>query len=252
MEMLINEIESTYKTTELINVTTIQIHSTTNYDMLKTYKSNRLVSKAHVKNIADSMKLYGNTSVGLVAELNGVLYIVDGQHRCTACRTLGIPFDYKKITIKDSDELVKFMSSINNKSKKWKDIDYLNAWASEGKKSYQWVQEVNNDFKSVTFSNLINIVGWSKKDFQDGTWSITKKEFFKAMRVVRNLDNMISVFKELGMSTRAQLLRAPISAMLSPNYNHTKMVKVLREGKGTWSNDEVVLRTELLQEVSYF
>jgi hypothetical protein len=249
IENLINNLEADYKVTELKS--SARVHSTTNYKSLKFYKANRPIRR-HIKGIIESMKKYGNISVGLVAEINGVLYILDGQHRFTACKELGITFEYKKVVLNDTKDIVQLISSLNSNSAKWKDLDYLEAFSIEGVKSYEWLKEVNDDFKNITFSNLKNIFGWKTKEFQDGKWSITKAELFKGLRIVRQLNDIIPILKENGVSVRAQLLRAPIDAMKQPKYNHKKMIQTIINGGSIWSNDETILRTQLLQQVTNF
>ena len=249
IENLVNNLEANYKVTELKS--SVRVHSTTNYKSLKFYKANRSV-KRHYKDIIESMKKHGNLSVGLVAEVNGVLYIIDGQHRFTACKELGITFEYKKVVLNDTKDIIQLISSLNSNAKTWKDIDYLEAWATEGKKSYQWLKEVNDDFTNVTFSNLKNIFKWKPKTFKEGTWNITKAELFKGVRIVRQLNDIIPILKDNGVSVRAQLLRAPIDAMKQPKYNHKKMIQTIINGGSIWSNDETILRTQLLQQVTNF
>jgi hypothetical protein len=250
---LSNEVEALYKVTELIKSKNVKIISTTNYKSLKFYKANRDASKniKHINSIVESMTMYGNLSVGLVAEVKGTLYILDGQHRFLACQKLGIPFDYKKVVLENTDQMVNLISSLNSNSAKWKDIDYLNAWSIEGKESYQWLKEVNEDFKSVTFSNLKNIFNWKPKQFKDGVWSMDRNQFFRGVRIVRQLNDIIPILYPNG-KINAQPMRAVIDAMKSDNYNHKKMVKAIKDGFETWSNDETILRTQLFQEISEF
>lgn len=245
---IINKLEAQYKVTELLNGS--NLYSTTNYNSLKFYKANRPIRR-HIKGIIKSMQTYGNLSVGMVAEVNGVLYIIDGQHRFTACKELGIPFEYKKVVLNDTKDIVSLITSLNSNSKTWSDLDYLHAWSVEGIQTYKDLEEINNEFKGVSFSNLKDIFGWKPKQFREGTFNLTREELFKGIRVIRLLNDIIPILYKSG-KINAQPMRAVIDAMMLPNYNHKKMVETIKNNKDVWSGDEIILRTQLFQEVSNF
>jgi hypothetical protein len=247
----LSKLETMYKKSQNGDFDVVtNVFGTTNYNKLEFYKANRSL-KRHFKNIIKSMEVNGNLSVGLVAKVNGVYYIIDGQHRFSACKELNIPFEFKVVELDSTDDMVRMISSLNSSSAKWKDLDYLEAWAEEGKSSFKWLKEVNDEFKSITFSNLKNVFGWKPAEFKMGTWSISKTEFFKGVRLLRQINDITPIlFADKKISS--QPMRAVIDAIKHPNYNHTKMLKVINDGKGTWDKDETILRSQLLGEVTNF
>ena len=142
--------------------------------------------------------------------------------------------------------MVNLISSLNSSGRKWNATDYLEAWAVEGKRAYNWVKECNDEFKLITFSNLKNVFGWTPKEFNNGTWSISRKEYLRGTRIVKQLSAIIPILYDSG-KINSQLMRALIDTMNQDNYSHAKMIKSIKDGKGLWSSDETVLRTQLFQ-----
>jgi hypothetical protein len=73
--------------------------------------------------------------------LDGVerLYVVDGHNRVATARFLKIPFFGNLIDIKFNsvEELVDFISGMNNTQKAWSNYEYIAAFAHVGKTDYQ-------------------------------------------------------------------------------------------------------------------
>ena len=73
--------------------------------------------------------------------LDGVekLYVVDGHNRVTTARFLKIPFHGNLLDVKFNsvEELVDFISGMNNTQKAWTNYEYIAAFAHVGKTDYQ-------------------------------------------------------------------------------------------------------------------
>jgi|LauGreDrversion4_2_1035121.scaffolds.fasta_scaffold139104_2 hypothetical protein len=73
--------------------------------------------------------------------LDGIekLYVVDGHNRVATARFLKIPYFGILLDVKffSVEELVSFISSLNNTQKAWTNYEYITAFAHVGKKDYQ-------------------------------------------------------------------------------------------------------------------
>jgi hypothetical protein len=105
-------------------VTTVQVNSTSSYECFNFFKFNREVDKVHVKKLVKSMKVRGFIGTIIVIKtkiIDGIelLYILDGQHRFTASKELGINFKYEVVEIKTELALAHYIADLNNSSKAW-------------------------------------------------------------------------------------------------------------------------------------
>ena len=222
-----NKLNADHEVNKLMQTATI--HSSMDYDSFHFYGANRPVDMKHVMDIVESMETFGNLSVGVVVMFKGKKYIVDSQHRFKAIKFLNIPFDYKMVTVESEEELVRLMSALNSNAKKWNTEVYLNAWAYEGKKAYVWLKELAEDFKSTTLANFKTIFGWNTKEFENGDWTISKADFNKGVRIVRNIEASTATFDK---GINAQPLRAIIKVCTHSNYNQKVMMSIVKNNAG--------------------
>jgi polyhydroxyalkanoate synthesis regulator phasin len=226
------------------------VFQSNNYDLFQFYGANRDIN-THQKQIRESISVYGNLTIGLVAEVNNKFYILDGQHRFISCRELGIPFEFKLIKLENNDDIVRVISALNSNAKKWQVNDYLNAWVKENKKSYIKLQELSNKYKKVSLSVLLQMVFNIKKEsFELGLWTCTTDEFNKGKKLTKQINDIIPHMYENG-KINAQPMRTLVRVMLLENYNHKIMLSKIKANKGNWSADEKELKIQLLQEISY-
>ena len=95
---------------------------------------NRELDYRHTATMRQSVSLHGNNRLVIIVKtdvIDGVMreYIADGQHLFEALVTLGYHVVYKYVVVGTKEQLVKLLTDMNNTSKPWKLIDYINAWA---------------------------------------------------------------------------------------------------------------------------
>jgi hypothetical protein len=99
---------------------------------------NRGVIPNHVTKMATSLEKMGPVRPIVVAVLSfvtgaPVAYIIDGQHLYHALMRLGWDIPYTEIEINDAVELAEHLAMLNNSSKSWAMVDYINVWAHVNK-----------------------------------------------------------------------------------------------------------------------
>lgn len=106
---------------------------TKDYSKFSYLPMNREVQPSHVESMVKSLRKMGCIRDIVVVNTNileGVYktYIVDGQHLLNALIREKMPIVYRTITVKSEQELVENMAALNNTSKSWKLLDYINAY----------------------------------------------------------------------------------------------------------------------------
>lgn len=95
---------------------------------------NRELDYRHTATMRQSVSLHGNNRLVIVVKtdvLDGVMreYIADGQHLFEALVTLGKHIVFKHQIVGTKEQLIKFLTDMNNTSKPWTLMDYIAAWA---------------------------------------------------------------------------------------------------------------------------
>lgn len=131
--------------------TTEKVHKTNNYDKFNLYKFNRSINEGLVKRLMESISKIGYIQ-GKTILVDKDMNIIDGQHRFTACKRLGLPIFY---TIIKADPQVAIIE-LNSQQIGWKMNDYINSWAHSGVKCYQDLLEFEKTEK-MGISNSMHI-----------------------------------------------------------------------------------------------
>ena len=163
----------------------------TNPEINKTNKfkflpNNRPIDETHVNTLVESLKACGSFHGYIIIIKTKCLsdnnrpeyYIGDGQHRMMACAKLGIPFNYEVVSLVDDtlDNLVKYISLLNDSSKTWSLPNYLNAYAMLDIPGYAKLNVAFTEH-GLTTSDLISIYNPNKslphatKEFKLGKFS---------------------------------------------------------------------------------
>ena len=111
----------------------LSIKNTTNYKMFSILPMNREIRSEHVEKLVRSIRTMGIIRPVIICKtdvLEGEMknYIVDGQHLATACEREGLAIPYTTITCNDEIDIVEKVGMLNNSSKSWALIDYVNAY----------------------------------------------------------------------------------------------------------------------------
>jgi hypothetical protein len=104
---------------------------------------NRELDFRHTAVMRQSVSLHGNNRLVIIVKtdvIDGVMreYIADGQHLFEALVVLGKHIVYKHVIVGTKEQLVKLLTDMNNTSKPWTLMNYIDAWA-----------ELNDDYKHL-------------------------------------------------------------------------------------------------------
>ena len=135
------------------------VHCTTDYDSVKHYPFNRPCEKHGAllaKKIAE-VNLLEDNPIKCKIEKDGKPYIIDGQGRLFAAKTLGVPF-YWETTVSDKPA-VEQITQYNANSTSFKTDDYINLYAKSGNenfirlKSYKEIKDIDLNFLIHNYFN---------------------------------------------------------------------------------------------------
>lgn len=130
----------------------LSIKHTDSYKKFSILPMNREIRSKHVEELVDSIRNMGIIRPVVACQTNVIegedkLYIVDGQHLATALEREGMAIPYTTIEVENEQELIHKMGKLNNSSKSWVLIDYVNAY-----------KFCNNEYrKLLKFKNLYNL-----------------------------------------------------------------------------------------------
>ncbi len=163
------------------NTVGFSVRETKNYDLFQFSKTNREISKGHVRKIKKSMESRGFIPhQHITVDPNGV--IIDGQHRFEAAKDLGLSIYYSVYTENYSDELVR---SLNITSKNWGLEDYVHNFCQKGYEDYHKYQDFVKRYE-FPYGVPAYMLGMSLPDVKKGSleWPIDDSKIHGAAEVV--------------------------------------------------------------------
>lgn len=155
----------------------VQIYTTKQYDRFVKMAGNRSLNKAKInrikKDIDNGLDMLRYCPI-IVAEKDGKLEVLDGQHRLQVCKDLKSPVWYIM-----ADELtILEIARVNSNTEKWKNKDYIHCYVSQGNENYRKVEAFMGEYGfplSVALALLTKGVktndggeGSVQKQFQEG------------------------------------------------------------------------------------
>jgi hypothetical protein len=165
-----------------------------NYTMLE--EVSRKVDDNHVRKIMEGMAMFGAEATCLIViETNafGKLQriLADGNHRGTSAKLLNLPLDIKVVKLDDDtqDNVRDYISCLNNNSKVWNNMVYLQLNVAGGKREYIKFQDIMNE-TNLKITDLLHIYTGSgaTKKFQSGNLTFKdEKESDKKLEQVKRM-----------------------------------------------------------------
>lgn len=226
---------------ELPIVKTIRITPKDYQHKLNTLPSliNRPIVKSHVNKMRDSM-LRNGVLRDIVLVYTDIFtgkmkyYIADGQHLTDALVDLDATFHAKIVTASSLEDLVTLIADVNNTSKAWNNIDFLNAWCATGKTDYIYLRNVINTNKHLTTETIIRCYGSISREFKKGRMVIDKvfgdriiKELFLLSKIVPINSRLVRCF--IKMYKRHKDIYDSTSFMSQVVYNKRDIVKYISQ-----------------------
>lgn len=225
----------------------LKVKFATNYSKFAVLPMNRGIDSKHVQKMISSIRKMGVlrcviTTTTNIIEGEEKTYIIDGQHLATALEREGMPIPYVEINVESEEDLIEKMAYLNNSSKSWDLMNYINAWKMirpDYMKLFKWKNMYDIEI------TMLAMIGVNNGAFRHSTSSIKTGEFKitnpLAERMCKDFND---IFLKIGMSDRAikfQFLSAFMQAY--GNYNHAsvmanidkhlKTVKLMANGDDT-------------------
>ncbi len=111
----------------------INIKYTKDYEKFLFLDNNRILNPGHVQTMIESVRTMGVIRPVVCIETDAISgkkqrYITDGQHLFTGLVAEGLEIPYIVLNVEDEIELVVKMAKMNNSSKSWTLLNYVNAF----------------------------------------------------------------------------------------------------------------------------
>jgi hypothetical protein len=211
----------------------------------------RKINQAHVKEIMESMAMYGaeaTTLIILETEAFGgvkLRFNADGNHRGSSASMLDLPLDIKVVKLTDdTQENVKhFISCLNNKLKRWTNPMYLEIYVAGNIREYVKFNQLMEETK-LTITDLLFIYTGSgnTKNFQLGTLTfMNEKESDKKLEQVKRM---------LTYLPKHSFTRRGIWGVMKKTENYkklaTEIIKFAKDKQNEFSADEKTFKGQLL------
>jgi hypothetical protein len=187
------------------------ILQTLNYKQFRSDEHNRSINRVSLQKIVASMEKHGwlEPYPIHVVRRNGILYIIDGQHRYRAAEKLGIPVLY--VVCPDREGLS--VAEINLAQSKWTLRDFVASYANQGISDYIALLKfaAKHDLQvGVSAKLMMNSIHEGGMDY---TKALRKGEFKVAdINFAEKVVGTISALRKIGVSFAAN--RSFVNALM--------------------------------------
>jgi hypothetical protein len=213
-----------FKTAPLQNKS-MQVQTTTNYNLFKTLEGNRQTNKLHLRRLKKSM-----SELCLVSPIvvNEDMYVIDGQHRLVCLTELELPVHY----IVCEGYGLKEVQVLNVNSKNWSSQDYMNGYCEVGLKDYITYREFKNRYKfshTECVSLLTGGYGGSSvnDEFNNGLFKIKDEQ--KAHNMAEKINALAPLYDGYN---RRSFIYALIFLFKNPLFRYDEFVQKLKQQQG--------------------
>lgn len=161
----------------------MEILQTKDYSLFSTINGNRNINRKKVEQLTDDVKSGFNMLPYcpiIVKEIDGLLRIIDGQHRFETSVACEEPVYY----LIKNDFTLQQIARLNSRGQKWTINDFLNCYSRLGIQDYVVLGEISREFKiSIsTISGLLmknNVKVKCKEEFESGEFKANHIESTK-------------------------------------------------------------------------
>lgn len=225
----------------------ITFFETKEYGMFNLLSFNRVIDNAHVKELVQSMRKHGFKGVIQVIKTKFIdgterYYIVDGQHRLTAARQLGLPIRFELTELKTKQETAEFIAQLNTSAKSWGTANFLSVWSALDIEEYVKLAKVQ---KETGFQITPLLEAYLYTSCQ-ASYRKGKMKFPNENESDKIVKQMVDLNQYL--PNKAFCRRAIVRVMRNPKYNHKKMLSAVKQYVqlvGAFTENERSLKAEL-------
>lgn len=210
----------------------IKIKHTNTYSKFAVLPMNRAIDSKHVQKMIISIRKMDVLRCVIACTTNIIegewkTYIIDGQHLATALEREGQPIPYIEIEITSEEDLVEKMAFLNNSSKSWDLMNYINAWKMirpDYMKLFKWknMYDIEVSMLACIAANMASI-RFGTQPIKNGTFQISNP---KAEDMCKAFND---IFLKIGMADRSvkfQFLNAFMQAY-NGTYSHIKVMAAI-------------------------
>lgn len=204
-------------------------YKSTNYGQFQFLATNRDVNRGHVEKLKKSIEQFGNFTENIPLVFNEKLQAIDGQHRFTALKELGLPIYY---TIVEGLN-IKHARQMNITSRGWGLMDYAKSYAEEHASSYVNFLTLVEEFPDVAPS-VVMVFAIGKRPegissaFRDGAYILPDQAMKQArirLQILQDCIDKNPVFKTSVMG------EALLMALDVEGFDVERLLKKLDEAK---------------------
>lgn len=225
----------------------LKVKHATDYSKFSILPMNRAIDSKHVQKMITSIRKMGVIRCVIAVTTNIIegiekTYIIDGQHLATALEREGQPIPYIEVTVESEEDLIDQMAYLNNSSKSWDLMNYINAWKMirpDYMKLFKWknMYDIEVSMLACIATNMPSI-RYGTQPIKNGTFAISNP---KAEDMCKAFND---IFLKIGMADRGvkfQFLNAFMAAygtydhakVLANIDKHLKTVKLMANGDET-------------------
>lgn len=206
----------------------LKVNTTTDYSKFAVLPMNRGIDSKHVQKMIASIRKMGVlrcviTTTTDIIEGEKKRYIIDGQHLATALEREEKPIPFIDIPVESEEDLIMKMAYLNNSSKSWDLMNYINSWKMirpDYMKLFKWKNMYDIEITMLAAIGVNNAgIKTSTQSIKTGNFKITNPNAEDMCKAFND------IFLKIGMSERSvkfQFLAAFLQAYGS--YNHTKVI----------------------------
>lgn len=207
-----------------------QVYMTTDYEKFKFIHGNRLLITAHIKRLEQSLSKKQLMSLVIVNER---YEIIDGQHRFTVCKNLGLPLYYMMVSGYALEEVQIF----NQNSSNWTKQTHLDSFCELGFSEYLKFKKFMTDFPDLKFQACERLLTLSNahncqtiegkrvhaKSFEEG--KLTIPDIKKSYDYAKKILELSTYYKGFNRGT---FVSAMLAVFKIKAYEHSELIKKLK------------------------
>ena len=206
----------------------LKVKHATDYSKFSVLPMNRAIDSKHVQKMITSIRKMGVLRSVITCTTNMIegstkTYVIDGQHLATALEREGEAIPYIEIDIESEEDLIEKMAYLNNSSKSWDMMNYINAWKMirpDYMKLFKWKNMYDIEITMLAMIGVNNTaIKHNTSTIKTGQFQITNS---KAEDMCKAFND---IFLKIGLADRAikfQFLSAFMQAY--GKYDHKKVM----------------------------
>lgn len=194
---------------------------TKEYNKFNLLDYNRNLNSKQINKLKDSITKHGYLNSNPII-VDQKMNIIDGQHRFTACKEMGLPIIYE--IVDNSNEMI---IDLNTTQKKWSLDDYVNYYATRyNNKNYLRLQRIckKTNLRPNTVMTILkgSTSGDIAKEVKFGNLRIKEED---EIRISSTLETIINIANSLRIKLTTRYIEAILQLSRFDNFKWKKMIE---------------------------